>query len=455
MTVKRQWMLVLIFSAIISVVINSLVLSTLINSYFQDNTRKNYETHYEQIVKFSREALVEQYSSQQLALQLETHLIDPIVRIKLYDANGDLLADVGSRFNMNMMNGRGNMMGKKWMYRMLGSQTEEVDSSVITVNGMTLGRLDIVRYSSIADSTQSRMFIISLIGNSILSFVIVLILMLIIGSGISRRMSKDLMNTAALAASIDLGSENNIEKSKVREILVIQQSLETLRSKLKLKQVSRKRLLDELVHQTRTPLTILKTHLEGFEDGVLEMTPDEIKTCEAQIESITMTIANMSAMIDAEQNLDTIKIEDVEINQLLKQIVGALKNQFTKKQIDLNLLNHQKIMIKTDQYKLSQSIYNILTNAYKFTEQNGKVSVSYEKVGTGLKIVIEDTGSGIRDEDKEHLFDAYYRAPNTSNIPGEGIGLYIVKENLNQINGSIEVESQVGKGSKFIFTMPV
>ena len=96
-----------------------------------------------------------------------------------------------------------------------------------------------------------------------------------------------------------------------------------------------------------------------------------------------------------------------------------------------------------------------MTNAYKFTEPYGKVSVSYEKDGTGLKIMIEDTGSGIRDEDKEHLFDAYYRAPNTSNIPGEGMGLYIVKENLNRMNGSIKVESQVGKGSKFILTLPI
>jgi len=94
MTVKRQWMLVLILSAIISVVINSFVLSTLINNYFQGNTRENYKNHYEQIVKFAQEALVENYSSRQLALQLETHLIDPIVRIKLYDANGELLADV-------------------------------------------------------------------------------------------------------------------------------------------------------------------------------------------------------------------------------------------------------------------------------------------------------------------------------------------------------------------------
>ena len=299
------------------------------------------------------------------------------------------------------------------------------------------------------------MFMIMLIGYSILSFVIVVILMLIIGSAISKKMSKDLMNTAVLATNIDLGNETSIEKSKVREILVIQQSLEALRVKLKLKQVSRKRLLDELVHQTRTPLTILKTHLEGFEDGVLEMSPDEIRTCEAQIDSITTIITNMSAMIDAEKNLDTIKIEEVEISQLLKQIVGALKVQFSKKQIELSLSDHKKISVKTDKYKLSQCVYNILTNAYKFTEPNGTVSVLYEKDGDELIIQIEDSGHGIKAEDMEHLFDAYFRGSNTADIPGEGIGLYIAKENLNQIDGTIQVESEPGKGSKFTIAIPI
>ena len=210
-----------------------------------------------------------------------------------------------------------------------------------------------------------------------------------------------------------MGNKTNIEKSKVREIRIIQQSLDTLQKKLKLKQTSRKRLLDELVHQTRTPLTILKTHLEGFEDGILSMTQEEIKTCEAQIDNITSIITNMSAMIDAEKNLDDVQVEEIEINQLLKQIIGALKVQFTKRQIDLTLMSNKKVNIKTDKYKLSQCIYNILTNAYKFTEPQGKVTVSYELTGSELAITIEDTGLGISPEDQLHLFDAYFRGSNT------------------------------------------
>ena len=67
--------------------------------------------------------------------------------------------------------------------------------------------------------------------------------------------------------------------------------------------------------------------------------------------------------------------------------------------------------------------------------------------------MIEDTGSGISAGDRAHLFDAYFRGANSLGVPGEGIGLYVVKENLNQINGRIDVESEVGRGSRFILTV--
>lgn len=450
MTIKRQWMLVLIISVIISIAINSLVFGSLINKYFVDYTTVNYNNHFNQIVEFSRKALIEKnFTSQQLEVQLEAHLSDPIIRIKLYDANGQLQADVSSETGRTM-----GMMGKGMMNRMMGAQSYETDSAELTDTGAVIGRINITRYSSFGNSMATRMFKTALLRNSILSFFMVLIFVFIVGAWISKKMSRDLMNTASLALNIDLGNKTNIKPSKVREIRIIQQSLETLQSRLKLKQTSRKRLLDELVHQTRTPLTILKTHLEGFEDGIISMTSEEIKTCEAQIENITSIISNMSGMLDAEKDIDSIKPMEFELSQLLRQILGGLKVQFDKKNINLSLLTNQKIVVKSDKYKLSQCIYNIITNAYKFTDPNGYVSVAYKTEGEEVSIVIEDSGKGITEDDMKHLFEAYFRGSNSNNISGEGIGLYVVKENLDKINGAISVESEHGKGSRFIIKFP-
>lgn len=450
MTVKRQWMLVLIFSAVLAIVVNSAVLSLLMNRYFVGYATTNYTTHYNQIIGYAQKALIEDnYTNKQLAIQLEAHLDDPITRIRLYDADGQLLADVGKDSDQ-----MGGMMGSRFMNRMMGNPVEENDLADISDSGVLLGRLIITRAGSAGNSLATRMFKISLIGNSFFSFIIVLVFILIIGSIVSRKMSEDLIQTASQALSIDLDNQSPVRMSEVREIRTIQQSLETLRTRLKIRHTSRKKLVDELVHQTRTPLTILKTHLEGFEDGVISMSEKEIRTCEAQIENLTSIIANMSQMIDAEKDTDNVKIEEFEFCQLLEQIIGGLKMQFDKKLIDLSLSNHQKVVLRTDKYKLSQSIYNVLTNAYKFTGQNGSVTISYESAGDDLLVKIGDTGIGISAEDKIHLFDAYFKGSNSSDGSGDGIGLFIVKENLGKIQGSVSVESELGRGSLFIIKIP-
>lgn len=451
MTIKRQWILVLVIAAILSVVINSVILSSLINRYFVNYSTENYKKHLSQITEFSRQAILKNnYSKQQLAMELETQMSDPITRIRLYDAAGNILADVDYNAG-NMMN---SMMKNKMMNRMMSSITEETDSVQISNAGVSIGKLTVTRYDSIRNSIGTKMFNAALIGNSIFSFAIVLIFVLIIGVFLGRKMSKDLADTAELATNIDLGNEMDVKLSHVREIRIIQQSLKTLKSRLKLKQTSRKKLIDELVHQSRTPLTILKTHLEGVEDGIISMSSDEIKICEDQIDNLAVIITNMSRMIDAGNDIDSIKVEEFELNQLIRQIIGGLKVQFDKKQIALFVTSNQRVNLETDKYKLSQCIYNLLTNAYKFTDSNGKVQVGYKKADEEIMITIQDSGTGISVEDKKHLFDAYFRGTNSNNISGEGIGLYVVKENLRKIDGTISVESELGKGSKFIIKIP-
>ncbi|WKY48192.1 HAMP domain-containing sensor histidine kinase [Eubacteriaceae bacterium ES3] len=447
MSIRRQWMTVLILSVVLSVAINSTVFGILINRTFIDYSTESYGNHVAQLEELSQKVLLDDsYTEQQINMQLESHLSDPIKQIRIYDVNGNLMGEVGN-YSVPMMSG---MMG-----RMNSSQTEEIDTRDIVVDEMVIGELIITRYSSISDSLEARKFMLSLAGSGFLSFGIVFTLIFIIGIFISRRMSRDLRATAQQAIDIDLGNTSPVPKSKVEEIRTIQHSLDTLNSRLKMKQTSRKKLIDELVHQTRTPLTILRTHLEGFQDGIIEFTPEEVKICETQIENITSIISNMSGMIDAQKELEPVIIEEVEMASLFKQIVTGLKMQFDKKSIELNLISHQKISVKTDRYKLSQVVYNLLTNAYKFTEYGGSVTINYFSQKDMLTIVVEDSGKGISKEEQSKIFNVYFRGDNSQNTSGDGIGLYVVKENLEKIKGVIDLESTVGKGSKFTVRIPL
>ncbi|NLJ97011.1 MAG: HAMP domain-containing histidine kinase [Clostridiales bacterium] len=455
MTVKKQWLLVLILIAIISVVINTFVLSNLTSKYFKDYIKDNYDQHFNQIVDYlSNKLKDENYSPSQISIELETHLVDPITRIKVYDVEGNLISDVNTIAqayvgNYSMHGMMGHMMGGR-----INSQSEEVDHAKIIDSGKVIGQVNISKYSSVENSATMWAFQSSLLKNSIISIVIVLMVAIGIGILVSYRMSRDLIYTSKMAQDLDIGNDTLPNKSKVKEIQVIQQSLESLKARLKLKQKSRKTLIDELVHQTRTPLTILRTHLEGIEDGIIEFTPEEIRVCENQIENITEIITNMSSMIDAEKMESPINIEEFELSQMIKQIVNGLKAQFEKKNIDFNFNAKEKVIVRTDKYLLSQAIYNTLTNAYKFTNPAGIVTVSYLVGQDMISLTIEDNGLGIAKQDLDKIFNAYYKPDKSLGLSGDGLGLYIAKENMTSINGNITVKSEINKGSKFTLTFP-
>lgn len=432
--------------AVVAVVINTYILSSLINQYFKSYITETYNKHLSQIEIYAKKALLEDtISLKQMSIELETHLNDPIIRIKLYDANNDLIVDVNDNYNMN---------NDSIMSRMMNSKIDEIDHINLNENGVLIGQLNITRYSSIENSLASYMFRSSLITNSLFSIFFVLIIALIMGLYVSKKMSQALMNTASMAQDIIMGIDTNQYKTNINEINVIQQSLRSLNNRLKLKQKNRKALVDELIHQARTPLTILKTHLEGFADEIIKLTPEEIKVCDNQIENINAIISNMGNMIDAEKDNDSLVITTFEFNTLINQIINGLKAQFDKKNIKFKLINEEKVVLLTDKYKLSQIIYNILTNAYKYTKENGFVKISYYTKGEFLLITISDNGIGINKKDIDKIFNAYYRTDSSLDIKGEGIGLYIVKENINNLKGTIQVISTINEGSSFIISIP-
>ena len=236
---------------------------------------------------------------------------------------------------------------------------------------------------------------------------------------------------------------------------MIQKSLESLETRLKLKNKARKTLVDEMVHQTRTPLTILKIHLEGMEDGIIQMEPEEIKICEDQIDHLSMIITNMSELIDAGTNERKIVLEEFDLVLFMKQILNGMKSQFQNKNINLELLSIEKMVVQTDKYRLGQTVYNVLTNAYKFTQSGGKVSLQYYREGDNLHIEIADTGVGISEEKQLKIFDAYYKGDAESGGMGDGLGLFIAKENIESMGGRIKVISREGKGSRFILIIPI
>ena len=109
--------------------------------------------------------------------------------------------------------------------------------------------------------------------------------------------------------------------------------------------------------------------------------------------------------------------------------------------------------VEADRDRILQVMYNLIGNALKFTPSGGQVTVVAEQAPGGVSVTVSDTGPGIEPEMKEHLFDRFWRGHGT-NLRGAGLGLAIVKRILDAHGTRVDVETEVGRGSSFSFTLP-
>lgn len=112
-------------------------------------------------------------------------------------------------------------------------------------------------------------------------------------------------------------------------------------------------------------------------------------------------------------------------------------------------------MITSDKNMVRNMLINLISNAVKFSDNDGLITVSSKVAGELATVSVQDRGIGISDEDQKHLFSSFFRGKNAVNIQGTGLGLHIVKRYLDLLGGSIHLQSSLGKGTTITITLPV
>ncbi len=217
--------------------------------------------------------------------------------------------------------------------------------------------------------------------------------------------------------------------------------------------------LSTAAHELRT----LLTSILGFSEILLKRKLDEEKKNKF-LKIINEESVSLSSLINDLLDLSRIesgigfKIKKVpsEIKEVILENVDFFRAQTDKHTFKVNL-PHDLVKIEADKNKINQVMENLISNAVKFSPQGGEITVSIEQSEEKAKISITDTGIGIPEKDLSHVFEKFYRAENASSeaIGGTGLGLAIVKYIVESHAGKIWVESKLGKGSTFSFTLPI
>jgi len=150
-----------------------------------------------------------------------------------------------------------------------------------------------------------------------------------------------------------------------------------------------------------------------------------------------------------------LEAKTLDIAALLKGIVDDIKILAGEKEIEVSFSAQECILITGDEDKLKRLFLNLLDNAIKYTQKNGKVSVFLSKEEGLVRVRVSDTGIGISKEEISHIFERFYQVDKLKSKGGFGLGLSIAKSIAEAHKGKIEVESVLNRGTTFIVSLPL
>jgi len=212
-------------------------------------------------------------------------------------------------------------------------------------------------------------------------------------------------------------------------------------------------------HELKTPITSIKAYTQILQ-STYEKSNDRfliksLHIIDRQILKLTNLIADLLDLSKIKSGSLTLRKEKFEVNKLIEEVIDEIKH--INPGYTFNFSKRTPISLTADRERIGQVIINFLTNAVKYSPQSGLIEVESLVDDNKLIISVEDFGIGINKSDQEKIFERFYRVEGKSEktFPGFGIGLFIATEIVRRHGGEIGVNSELGKGSVFYFTIPL
>lgn len=369
--------------------------------------------------------------------------------IQINDEDEKMIFSSGENhlFHKKMM---GNMMGRKYDIKS-GEYIEKIFP--ILKNGETIGTIVIGYFGLLNASERDVGFKNTMNQSFLISMIITLIFGLVTSLILSKQMVKSLKKITKVANEMKNG---NLQiRSKVNtntiEIDQLSESINFLAETLQQQDNLRKRLTSDMAHEIRTPLTTLQTHIEALIDGIWEVTPERLKSCHEEILRLKKLVEHLKDLARLEQDNLYLNKSNFNLSTTIKKTIETFKPQYKKKDLKLSIDILPKVEVSMDEDKIKQILFNLLSNAYKYSNIGGQVEIGL-KYDEEIIIFVKDEGIGISKQDLPYIFERFYRGETSRSreTGGAGIGLAITKTLVEAHNGKIEVRSEEREGSNFI-----
>lgn len=242
------------------------------------------------------------------------------------------------------------------------------------------------------------------------------------------------------------------------EIFKLNQGFNQMARQLAKQDETRQKFISDISHEFQTPLT----SIQGFANILKEEDlPKEQRVKYANI--ILYNSKRLSSLAKNMLQLTLLDREEIELEltnyslvEQMNRVISTQENQAMEKNIEIVFeMPKKEIFIEGDEQRLEQVWTNIISNAIKYTNEGGLITITMKKNSKDIEVSIEDTGIGMSKEVVSHIFERFYREDKARNVEGNGLGLAIVKSIVDLHHGKIDILSQVDVGTNFIVRLPI
>jgi len=205
-------------------------------------------------------------------------------------------------------------------------------------------------------------------------------------------------------------------------------------------------------HELRTPLTAIRGHVAALLEGVAEdpaQRTSSLEVVEAEARRLERLVGDILDLAKLDAHRFMVRSEEVDMEQLVEQAYETFSDEARRRSIDYRVAVRDRPVIVSDGDRVLQIVDNLLSNAFRATPDGGRIKLELERSNGHVHVAVEDTGPGIAPEQRERLFRAF-----VSEAGGTGLGLAIANELSSALGGRIDLDSEVGRGSRFELVLP-
>jgi signal transduction histidine kinase len=244
------------------------------------------------------------------------------------------------------------------------------------------------------------------------------------------------------------------------EIAQLATSFNQMATNLRHQESLRQRMVADIAHELRTPLSVVQGNLQAILDGVYPLERAEIQTIADETRVLSRLVSDLHELAQAEAGHLPLERQITPVATVLRQMAESFRTLAEQSGVSLLVDPPQpELVVDADPDRLHQVLHNLLGNALRHTLPGGAVWLAAQATGNAVRFTVKDSGAGIAAADLPHVYDRFYRADSSRSrdagyTSGAGLGLAIVKVLVEAHGGRVGVESREGQGATFWFELP-